>query len=80
MPKTDAGRAQPTHIAYVVRDYKGAGGKPDSFWSEIGATFMHKDGLGFDLVLTAIPVDGRVVLRTIVDKEMKEFLNSFKTS
>lgn len=80
MTTTGAARAKPVHIAYVVRDYTGEGGKPDSSWSEIGVTFMHKDGLGFDLVLTAVPVNGRVVLRTIVDKEMKDFLKSLKPS
>ncbi len=80
MTKSETTRAKPVHIAYVVRDYKGEGGKPDSSWSEIGVTFMHKDGLGFDLVLTAVPVNGRVVLRTIVDKEMKDFLKSLKPS
>lgn len=77
---TEGVRAKPVHIAYVVRDYMGEGGKPDSSWSEIGVTFMHKDGLGFDLILTAVPVNGRVVLRTIVDKEMKDFLKSLKPS
>ncbi len=33
-------------------------------------TLMHKDGMGFDLVLTAVPVNGRDVLWTILDKEM----------
>ena len=35
---------------------------------EIGVAFTHKDGKGFDLLLDAVPVSGRVVLRTIEDK------------
>jgi len=54
--------AQPTHIAYVVRDYE-KDGKKDSSWSRIGVAFAHKDGSGFDVNLDAVPVSGRVVLR-----------------
>jgi hypothetical protein len=50
-------RINSRHFEHVVRDCKGEGGKPDSSWSEIGVTFMHKDSLGFDPVLTAAPVN-----------------------
>lgn len=50
----------PTYQAYAVRD-----GKPGSkaFWTRIGAFFAHEDGEGGTLVLEAMPLDGRVVLR-----------------
>jgi hypothetical protein len=50
--------AQPTHAAYVVEgDGEGA------FWTKIGAAWPHDDGDGFNIVLTAFPVSGRLVLR-----------------
>jgi len=54
---------KPTHTAYSVRDFKKQDGTADSSWSKIGAGFIHKDGKGFDIVLDALPVSGRVVLR-----------------
>ncbi len=35
----------------------------DSSWTKIGVGFVHEDGKGFDVVLEALPVSGRVVLR-----------------
>lgn len=52
---------KPTHTAYVVRD-----GKKESdrgYWLEVGAAWPHKDGKGFDLMLSALPTDGRLVVR-----------------
>jgi len=43
-----------------VRD--GQGDK--SYFNKVGAAFEHKDGQGFNIVLDAVPVDGRVTLRT----------------
>ena len=51
---------RPSHRAYTVRD---RGDNEDPFWTRIGAVFPHKDGKGFNLVLDALPVDGRVVVR-----------------
>ncbi len=53
----------PTYIAYSVRNYEKEG-KEDANWSEIGVGFLHKDGMGIDVVLDALPVNGRVTLRT----------------
>lgn len=57
---------KPTHIAYTVRNYLKDKQSPeiDAAWSKIGVAFLHQDGHGFDVVLDAVPVDGRVVLRT----------------
>lgn len=57
---------RPTHRAYAVTDGKKEGDKAD--WLEIGAVWPHSDGKGFDVVLKALPVAGRVVLRTIEPK------------
>ena len=35
----------------------------------IGVAFPHKDGKGFDVMLQAVPVDGKVVLRLHEPKE-----------
>ncbi len=53
----------PTLIAYQVNE---VGEKEDkkSFWNRIGVAFSHADGKGFSLKLNAIPLDGRLVLRT----------------
>ncbi len=53
----------PAMIAWHIRK---AGEK--SYWDRVGAVFAHKDGQGFDLVLDALPVDGRVTLRTPSEK------------
>ena len=55
---------RPDFAAYVVRDRE----DKKSNWREIGVAFAHKDGKGMDLLLDAVPVSGRVVLRTIEDK------------
>jgi hypothetical protein len=34
-----------------------------TFWLAIGAAFMHQDGDGYNIVLQALPIDGKVVLR-----------------
>jgi hypothetical protein len=51
----------PTLFAYSVRDAKGEGQK--GFWTRIGSFFEHEDGEGGTLLLDALPIDGRIVLR-----------------
>ena len=58
---------KPTYIAYAVRNFE-KDGKPDSSWSPIGVAFMHKDGKGVDLVLDAVPLNGRAVMRLNLPK------------
>ena len=53
----------PSHIAYQVR----AGGNEQedkSYFNRVGAAFPHKDGKGMTVELDAMPVNGRIVLRT----------------
>ena len=54
---------KPTHTAYSVRDFQKQTGEANSSWSKIGVAFLHKDGKGLDVVLDALPVSGRIVLR-----------------
>ncbi len=53
---------RPTHTAYSVRDYQ-KNGETKSDWTRIGIAWAHRDGEGFDIVLEALPVNGRVALR-----------------
>ena len=49
---------KPYHLAYVVED-----NEEESFWTLIGVSFPHKDRKGLNILLRALPVDGRIVLR-----------------
>jgi hypothetical protein len=51
---------QPAYTAYTVVKRE----SQDDFWIAIGAAFMHSDGDGYNVVLQALPIDGKVVLRT----------------
>lgn len=51
---------QPNYRAYTV--IKRGEGQED-FWLPIGAAFMHQDGEGYNIVLQALPIDGKIVLR-----------------
>jgi hypothetical protein len=65
-PTTQAGR-KPTHRLYrVVGDGKAA------IWTPIGAAWPNKDGLGFNLQCDAVPLQGRLVLRAITEREDAE--------
>lgn len=63
--------AQPTHIAYAVRDFETESGEKGASWSEIGAAWLNSDGKGYNVQLTAFPVNGRLTLR-LVDKRPKD--------
>ena len=57
--------AAPTHRAYSVIRREGQ----DDYWLNIGLVFPHKDGNGFNLILQAFPLDGKIVCRTISEDE-----------
>jgi len=50
----------PSHNVYTVEE-RGEG--EDPFWLKIGATWAHKDAKGFNITLSALPPDNRLVLR-----------------
>jgi hypothetical protein len=56
---------QPSHRAYTVIKREGQ----DDFWLAIGAAFMHQDGDGYNVVLQALPIDGKIVLRLPKDEK-----------
>ncbi len=49
----------PTHTCFTVRD-RGEVRKP--FWVAIGSAWTNRDG-SFNLVLDALPVDGKITVR-----------------
>ena len=59
MSHTETTNRKPDLIAYVVKDRKGQKG----IWNRIGAAWENADGGGFNVVLDAMPVNGRLVLR-----------------
>ena len=56
---------QPSFRAYTVTKREGQ----DDFWLPIGAAFPHDDGKGYNIVLQALSIDGRVVLRAPKDDD-----------
>jgi len=60
-------RSKPTHEAFVVRNFE-RDGEQDASWLKVGAAFAHRDGKGFDIVLDAMPVTGRVVVREVRER------------
>lgn len=59
---------QPTHRAYSVIRREGQ----DDFWLNLGLVFPHKDGSGFNIMLQAFPLDGKIVCREISDDDQPE--------
>ena len=61
--------SKPTHKAYIVTKPKD-GGEGKAIWHEIGAVWPHKNGPGFDVVITeGLSVTGRIVCTERNDKE-----------
>ena len=51
-----------THLnVFTVEEYEN-NGKTQKRWTRIGAAFPHKEGLGFDIELKALPRDGRLAV------------------
>ena len=57
---------QPTHRAYSVIRREGQ----DDFWLNVGLVFAHKDGKGLNIMLQALPLDGKIVCREIAEDEV----------
>jgi hypothetical protein len=55
---------QPSHRAYSVIKREGQ----DDFWLNLGVAFAHEDGEGLNILLQALPVDAKLVLRTYKEK------------
>jgi hypothetical protein len=60
------GSKRPTHVAYSVKD------RPDgkkATWTPIGVAWTHGDGKGINVSLDCLPLDGRLSLRIIEEKQ-----------
>ena len=68
--------AAPTHRVYTVIRREGQ----DDYWLNIGVAFPHKDGSGFNIVLQALPLDGKIVCREITDDEPSEAASQQRSS
>ena len=60
--------AAPTHRVYTVIRREGQ----DDYWLNIGLVFPLKDSKGFNVVLQALPLDGKIVCREITNEEDNE--------
>ena len=60
--------AKPSHRAYTVikRENK------DDYWLNLGVAFPREDGEGFNLLLQALPLDGKIVCREIAEDDGAE--------
>jgi len=57
---------QPAFRVYSVIS-RGEG--KDDYWLNIGLAFPHNDGKGFNVMLQAFPLDGKLVLRETAEDE-----------
>ncbi len=62
---------KPSHRCFVVED-RGEGDESDAFWTRIGSAWPHKDGKGLNCVLSALPANGRLVLREYTEEDAAE--------
>jgi len=46
---------------FTVREFEGASGQKSKSWTKVGVAFPHREGAGFSLELSALPLDGRLV-------------------
>ncbi len=58
---------KPTHRLFRV-----VGDGESSIWTPIGAAWPNKDGLGFSINCEALPLSGRIVMRTITERSKAE--------
>ena len=56
--------AKPAYRAYTVIKHE----DKDDYWLNLGACYPHEDGEGFNLLLNALPVDAKLVLRRYKEK------------
>ena len=63
--------SKPSHKVYVVEDRENPepGDEQSGFWTRIGSAWPHKDGRGLNVVLSALPVGNRMVLREFTEED-----------
>jgi hypothetical protein len=60
---------RPSHIAYHVREGKE---RDENYWDRCGVAFEHGDRAGFNVVLSSMPVDGKLTLRELREQQGRE--------
>ncbi len=63
MSNTDSNK--PSHYVYTVRAGTQSG---NDYWTKVGVAFAHNDGKGFSVMLEALPLDGKLTIRTAEPK------------
>lgn len=61
-PYTTNTKLKPFLLGYTVRE---SGNADKAYWSKVGIAWAHKDGNGYNVQMDALPVDGKLVLRTV---------------
>jgi hypothetical protein len=67
MKKQTKEKKAPTHGVYVVQ-----GEGDNAHWLKIGAAWLHGDGKGANLILEALPLSSKVVVREFSEKDATE--------
>lgn len=67
MTKQTTTTSKPTHRIYIV---VGEGKK--ATWTEIAAAWPHSDGKGYGISASAIPLQGRIVMREIKERPVAD--------
>ena len=65
-------KKKPAYRVYVVEDID----EENSFWTLIGTAFAHEDMKGMNVLLKALPVDGRLVLRRYTETSTEKSVGS----
>lgn len=55
---------KPSHRLYRV-----VGDGDTANWTPIGAAWLHRDGNGFSISCDAVPLQGRIVMRLITERD-----------
>jgi len=64
MKKEPNEKKAPTHGVYVVQ-----GDGDNARWMKIGAAWQNKDGKGMNIILDALPLSNKVVVREFSEKD-----------
>ena len=67
---------KPSHKVFAVEDREvnpndNDGEDNRAFWTRVGSAWPNKDGKGFNIVLSALPVNARLVLREYTQEDEK---------
>jgi hypothetical protein len=68
------GKRKPDFEVFVV-EVINPGDK--GYWTKVGAAWSNKDQKGISVQLSALPKDGRLVLRRVQEKENSPFADEF---